>query len=117
MPILGQFQTNKSIALARNNVLIARNEAADTEKRLVEHIYEIYAEIETARNKYKYSVSSAERGKTALEYSAEKLANGMITVSDYMIEKENLLIAEAQASKAKYEYWFKMYLLRFYYTI
>jgi hypothetical protein len=51
-----------------------------------------------------------------LTHTGNRLENGALTVSDYMIAKENLLIAEAQASKAKYEYWLKIVILKYYYS-
>jgi outer membrane protein len=115
MPIFNIFQTNKNISLAKNNMRQAQYEAENTEKKLIAHIHEIYAEIETAKKKYAVAVSLLERGKIVASHAENKFANGTLTVSDYIIEKENILIAEAQASKAKYEYLLKLYLLKFYY--
>jgi outer membrane protein len=114
IPVFNIFQTNKNISLAKNYIKQAQYEVENTEKKLNEHIHELYVDIETAEKKYSAAISSVERGKIVLSYADNKLANGTLTISDYIVEKENVLIAEAQASKAKYEYFFKLYLLKFY---
>jgi outer membrane protein len=117
MPLFGIFQTNKNISLARNNIRLAQYEMENTEKNMTEQLFQVYTEVDMARKKYKAALSSVERGKIILVHARNKLSNGTLTVSDYMIEKENMLIAEAQASKAKYEYFFKICLLKFYCAI
>jgi hypothetical protein len=51
--------------------------------------------------------SSVERGKIILAHTGNKLVAGILIAGDYMIEKENMLIVEARASRAKYEYFLK----------
>ncbi|MDR1372322.1 MAG: TolC family protein [Dysgonamonadaceae bacterium] len=115
-PVFGFFQSNKNIALARHNIQFAQYEAEKTGNKLIDHIWSIYAEIETARKKYDVATSSVEKGKIALKYAGNKLENGTLTFADYSIEKENVMLAEAQALKANYEYRFKIILLKFYYN-
>jgi outer membrane protein len=114
LPLFSLFQTNKNISLAKNNRKQVQYELENTEKKITERIYGIYSEIETAEKKYRAALSAAERGQVTLAYADNRLANGTLTISDYIVTKENILISEAQAGKAKYEYFFKLYLLNFY---
>ncbi|MDR0566445.1 MAG: TolC family protein [Prevotellaceae bacterium] len=115
-PILNLFQTKKNIALAKHNILNAQYELQAIEKKLTEHIAQTYAEVETARKKYEASLSASEHARAILSYAVNKLTNGVLTPSDYTVTKNNLMVAEAQASRAKYEYFFKLELLMFYYS-
>jgi outer membrane protein len=115
-PISNFIQTRKNVALAKNNILQAQINLDVAEKNLTEHIRQIYSEVETAKKKYDAAQSSVEHTRTLLVYADNKLQNGALTTSDYIITKNNLLISEAQASKAKYEYFFKSELLKFYLT-
>ncbi|MDR1092384.1 MAG: TolC family protein, partial [Prevotella sp.] len=117
MPLFGLFQTGKNISLARNNLQLAQYEIENTEKKMIEQLFQVYTEIDVARKKYNAALSSVERGKIILAHAENKLVAGTLIASDYMIEKENMLIAEARASRAKYEYFFKISLLKFYYAI
>jgi outer membrane protein len=115
-PISNFIQTRKNVALARNNILLAQINLEIVEKKLEEHIRQMYLEVEVAKKKYDAAHSSVEHTRTLLIYAGNKLQNGALTTSDYIITKNNLLISEAQASKAKYEYFFKSELLKFYLT-
>ncbi|MDR2131346.1 MAG: TolC family protein [Odoribacteraceae bacterium] len=115
IPIFSLFQTKKNISLAKNSITQAQYEIQNAEKKLTEYIHEIYADVATARQKYLIAISSVEHSKTLLLYADNKLANGVLTISDYVVSKGNLLMSEIQAIKAKYEYLFKLKLLKFYY--
>ena len=114
-PIFNLFQTKKNITLAKHNILRAQYELQTIEKNLSEHISKTYAEVESARKKYEASLSATEHARTILSYAVNKLTNGVLTPNDYIVTKNNLMIAETQASRAKYEYFFKLELLMFYY--
>jgi outer membrane protein len=115
IPVFSLFQTKKNISLAKNSITQAQYEIQNAEKKLTEYIHEIYADVATARQKYLIAISSVEHSKTLLLYADNKLANGVLTISDYVVSKGNLLMSEIQAIKAKYEYLFKLKLLKFYY--
>ncbi|MDR2653301.1 MAG: TolC family protein [Prevotellaceae bacterium] len=115
VPIFSLFQTKKNISLAKNSIIQAQYEIQNSEKKLTEYIHEIYSDVETSKQKYLIALSSVEHTKALLLYADNKLANGILTISDYVISKGNLLLSEIQAIKAKYEYLFKLKLLKFYY--
>ena len=116
VPILSVFQTKKNILLAQNNITLAQYDLFTAKKTLNERVYQVYTEVEVANKKYQAAIASVEHAKELLLYADNKIANGTLTISDYVVTKGNLLISEAQASKAKYEYFFKLKLLKFYYT-
>jgi outer membrane protein len=115
VPVFSLFQTKKNISLAKNSMAQAQYEIQNAEKKLVEYIHEIYSDVTTAKQKYLVALSSVEHATTLLLYADNKLANGILTISDYVISKGNLLMSEIQAIKAKHEYLFKLKLLKFYY--
>jgi outer membrane protein len=115
IPVFSLLQTKKNISLAKNNITQVQYEIQNSEKKLTEYIHEVYSDVETAKQKYFVALSSVEHTKKLLLYADNKLANGVLTISDYVISKGNLLMSEIQVIKAKYEYFFKLKLLKFYY--
>jgi len=97
--------------MAKISVLQAENVIEDAMKNMLERISQIYADRETAKKKYYVSMSALEHANIVLSYTENKLLNGILTINDYIITKRNVLISESQASKAKYEYFFKSELL------
>jgi outer membrane protein len=115
IPVFSLFQTKKNISLAKNSITQAQHEIQNAEKKLTEYIHKIYSDATTAKQKYLIALSSVEHAGALVLHADSKLANGVLTVSDYTISKGNLLMSEIQAIKAKYEYFFKLKLLNFYY--
>ncbi|MDR1582993.1 MAG: TolC family protein [Prevotellaceae bacterium] len=115
IPVFSLFQTKKNISLAKNTITQVQYEIQNAEKKLTEYIHEIYSDVETSKQKYIIARSSVKHANALVLHADSKLANGVLTVSDYTISKGNLLMSEIQAIKAKYEYFFKLKLLKFYY--
>lgn len=116
IPISNYLQTKKNITIAKTYVLQVENEAKNSEKTLIEQISRIYVDMEVAKKKHNTALSSLEHTKILLSFMENKLSNGTLTINDYIIAKGNQLISESQASRAKYEYFFKLELLKFYYN-
>jgi outer membrane protein len=115
-PLFNIFHTRKNISLSKENRMKARYDLQIAQKNLTERIYQIYNEVEVAERKYYTALSAVEHGEKVLSYAANKLTYGTLTPSDYIITKNNLLISVTQASRAKYEFFFKRELLKFYYN-
>jgi len=69
-----------------------------------------------AKKKYDAALSSVAHAETILSYAVDKFSNGALTPIDYVVTKSNLLISVTQENRAKYEYFFKLELLKFYYN-
>jgi outer membrane protein len=114
-PLFNIFQTRKNISLSKESRIKARYDLQIAKKNLTDHIRQIYNEVEVARRKYYTALSAVEHGEKVLSFTTNKLTHGTLTPSDYIVTKNNLLISVTQASRAKYEFFFKRELLKFYY--
>jgi outer membrane protein len=113
-PLFNIFQIRKNISLSKESRIKARYDLQIAKKNLTEHIHQIYNEVKVAKRKYYAALSAVEHGEKALSFATNKLTYGTLTPSDYIVTKNNLLISETQASRAKYEFFFKRELLKFY---
>jgi outer membrane protein len=113
-PVSNFFQIRKNVSLAKNEIMQSKINLKIAEKNLFERINQLFSEVEIARKKYKTSLSSVEHYEKLLFHTNQKLENGVLTSNDYIVIKNNLLISDAQASKAKYEYYLKIKLLKYY---
>jgi outer membrane protein len=116
IPILSAFHVKKNIQLSRNNIKQLQYEVQNVEKNIKDEVRKLYIDVQTAKEKYGTSMAAVEHGTKIVSYAENKLNNGLTTITDYIIAKNNILISEAQLSRAKYEYLLKLKILKFYYT-
>ena len=114
--ILSAFHVKKNIQLSRNNIKQLQYEVQNVEKNIKDEVRKLYIDVQTAKEKYGTSMAAVEHGTKIVSYAENKLNNGLTTITDYIIAKNNILISEAQLSRAKYEYLLKLKILKFYYT-
>jgi outer membrane protein len=110
------FHTRKNMSLSKANRMKALYDLQSIRKNMTERIYQIYNEVKVAERKYYAALSAVEHGEKVLSFATNKLTYGTLTPSDYIVTKNNLLIAVTQVSRAKYEFFFKRELLKFYYN-
>jgi outer membrane protein len=115
-PLFNIFHTRKNISLSKENRMKARYDLQIAKKNMTDHIRQIYNEVEVSKRKYYSALSAVEHGEKVLSFAANKLTYGTLTPSDYIVTKNNLLISVTQVSRAKYEFFFKRELLKFYYN-
>ena len=116
IPIFSSLYRRNNIKLSKINLQQQHYILQNTKNALKKEITKTYSDVNTAKEKYEYSLETVRHAKEVVAHTESKLDNGIITIADYVIAKNNILMAEAQACKAKYEYLLKLKLLKFYYT-
>ncbi|GIZ15981.1 TolC family protein [Capnocytophaga catalasegens] len=114
IPLTNVFQIRKNLKINQYQTEQAKNELEQNKKNLNEKIRKLIVEIDVAKKKYQTAESQVQRTETILFHINQKFNSGTLTISDYNIAKENLLIAQARVSSAKFEYLLKKKLLEFY---
>ena len=90
----------------------------DNEKlRLRETIQTAYTDALAASKSFDAAVVSVKAQDKAFEYARERFTAGAINSFEFNQAKNNLLSAQSQLIRAKYEFIFKLKVLEFYYGI
>jgi outer membrane protein len=116
IPILNSFYRRNKVRLSRINLKQLSYEVENSKKQIIEDVQKMYLDVQISKEKYISSLAAVEHGMKIIAYQENKFNHGITTISDYIVAKNNILISEAQASKAKYEFLFKLKILKFYYT-
>lgn len=116
IPILNSFRPKSQVRLSKIALKQLQYEADNYKKQLREEIEKLYIDLQISKEKFSTSLAAVEHGKKIVEYAENKVSTGTLTMTDYIIAKNNVLIYETQANKAKYEYLLKLKILKFYYS-
>lgn len=114
IPITTFFQSKKNVEISKARVDMAKNELENNKIQQSNRLRKLEIEIETAKEKYKTAQMSVEKNEKILFHINKKFENGVVTISDYNLAKENLLISQARVSSSKYEYLMKKKIMDFY---
>lgn len=114
IPITSYFQVRKNVKMSKYRIEQLKNDLENNRKDLTEKLLKLTIELGVAKNKYETSESVVKHTETILFHINQKFSNGIVAISDYNIAKENLLIAQARMSAAKFEYLLKKKLLEYY---
>ena len=113
-PIFNKFAYNinkdkvKIIAAESDYILQERRNA------LYFEIKKVYSDLSSSISKYASSIKYLETIQNSFVNSGIKLVSGKITTYDYNLAKNNLIKAEKELLKNKYEILFKMNILYYY---
>ncbi len=116
IPILSSFNRRSNIKLSQINNKRLEYELNNTKKTIIEEIQKVYVDVELSKKKYLSALAAANHGKKIIEYSKNKFENGLVTMTDYIIAKNNVLVHETLVSRAKYEYLLMQKILKYYYN-
>jgi outer membrane protein len=114
IPIYSNRQIKSNIERAKVNALSVRLDEQNTQIQLRKTIEQAYTDLRNSIKKYeavKEQISAAELSYKNME---RKYNVGMMTATDYLIEKNNYFQAQSNSIQAKYDYIFKSKILDFY---
>lgn len=114
IPILNQFMARNNVKIARFNHKKAEYALRNAEVKLYKDVQQAHNDAIGAMKKFDAALVRVKANEESISYSESKFSAGSITVTDYNIAKNNLLIAQAQMLQAKYDYIFKVQILEFY---
>jgi len=114
IPIYSNRQLKSNIERAKINALSVQLDEQNTRLQLRKTIEQSYTDLRNSIKKYeavKEQISAAELSYQNME---RKYNVGMMTATDYLIEKNNYFQAQSNGIQAKYDYIFKSKILDFY---
>ncbi|MCO6500557.1 MAG: TolC family protein [Vicingus serpentipes] len=117
IPIFNRFQFRTNVNKAKITHQRVSYTLESERLRLKETIQTAYADALAASKAYDAATVSVEAQKEAFKYSRERFAAGAINSFDFNQTKNNLVAAESQLIRAKYDFVFKLKVLEFYYGI
>ena len=114
IPIFNRMQTRNNIRTAKlehqNRIL----DFDDKKKTLFKEIQLVYYNTLAAESKYQSAVASLASSQDAFTLMREKYENGKANNTEFNESKTNLMKAESELMKAKYEYMYQTSLVDFY---
>lgn len=114
IPLFNRFQVRTSVA--RTKINKQRSEyALESEKlRLRETINTAYTDAMASSKSFQASNASVVAQEKAFGYAEERFKSGAINAFDFNQSKNNLLNAQSQQIRSKYDFVFKLKVLEFY---
>lgn len=114
IPIFNGWQVNTSISNSRINIENSSYVLEGTRKQLLKNIEQAWADAEASLKSYYASEKAVVSMTESFRYTEEKLNVGIVTPVEYNAAKSQLLAAQSDLARAKYEYIFKTKVLEFY---
>jgi outer membrane protein len=114
IPIFNKHQAASDISNSRKNVEISNYALMIEKNNLYKEIQSSFSDAESALSKYKSSQKSMEANQKAFDLTSQKFELGMLNTTDYNTSKNNLAFAESTFLQAKYEFIFRLAILKFY---
>lgn len=114
VPIFSRFTTRNNIRSAeidRQNQMLAVDEA---KKRLYKEIQQVYYNAVAAESSYRSSGAAARSAEDAFELTRAKYEAGKANITEFNESKNNLLKAQSDLIRAKYEFIYQTALVDFY---
>ena len=114
VPIFSNKRNSSQVEIAKVNSEIVRLQERDTKNQLRKEIEQAYADFENARSQYRASEKQLKLNERLFENAQYSHESGLISTTDFTIEKNNYLNAENSMALAKYQYLFSRMILDFY---
>lgn len=114
IPIFNNWQVNNSIITAKINYKIYQYNYEKIKKQLIKDIQQAFYDYLFAYHKYKASELAYNATSEAYYLAEEKYNNGLISIYEYQISKNNFFKSKPELTKSKYELIFKQKILDLY---
>jgi outer membrane protein len=114
VPIFNRYQFRTNVNKSKINYLRTEYLLEGEQLRLRETIQTAYTDAKAASKSYEASKISVEAQTKAFNYADERYKAGAINSFDFNQTKNNLLNAQSQLIRSKYDFVFKLKVLEFY---
>ena len=114
IPIFNRFNTSTNISQAKIRLEMAESDLIREKQRVRQSVEKAYADASAALKSYLANQRSLEALEESFKYAEERFNVGMINAVDYNLAKNNLNRARSLMIQSKYDYVFKMELLKLY---
>jgi len=114
VPIFNGWSTRTAISRAKINVENTRYNLELSKLQLRKTIEQAYADAKAALNNYNAATTGVDAARESFRYAEQKFNVGAMNSVDYNNAKKDLMKAESDQIRAKYEFIFKSTVLDFY---
>jgi len=114
IPIFNGWQINTNIRNSKLAINNSKYALENTKKQLYKNIQQAFTDANGSLKQYYASKKAVESMEEAYRYAEQKLNVGLVTAIEYNQTKTQLLNAQSEMARAKYEYVFKTKVLDFY---
>lgn len=114
VPIFSNKRNSSQVQIAKVNSEITRLQEKDTKNQLRKDIEQAYTNLENAISRYEASKKQLELSERLFNNAKYSHESGLISTTEFTIEKNDFLNAENSMVIAKYEYLFSRMILNFY---
>ncbi len=117
IPVFNGFQASNNVRRAKINLEQQKYQLDQEELNLERTINTVYLDARGALKIYDAAQKSVEAQKESFRYAQEKFNVGVMNSFEFSQIKNNMVRAQADFLRAKYDFIFKVKLLEFYYGI
>jgi len=117
VPLFSRFQFRTNVNKSRISYQKTQYNLESERLNLRKTIETAYTDAIASSKAYDAATVSVEAQKKAFEYSKEKFSAGAVNTYDFNQAKNNLISAQSQLIRSKYDFMFKLRVLEFYYGI
>lgn len=114
VPIFNRFETRNNIKNARLSQYNQQLQLDNVKKNLYKEIQQAYYNAVTSEAKYQSSVQAKRSQEEAFRLMSAKYEYGKANITEFNEAKNNLMKAESDLVRAKYEYLYQNALIEFY---
>jgi outer membrane protein len=117
IPIFNRYQFRSSVNKSKINYQKVEYNLESERLRLKQTIQNAYTDALASSKSYDAATISVEAQTRAFDYSQERFKAGAINSFDFNQNKNNLVNAQSQLIRSKYDFMFKLKVLEFYFGI
>ena len=114
VPIFNRFETRNNIRSAELNMQTQQLQLANTKKQLYKEIQQAYYTAVNAREKHVSCQQALKSSEEAFHLMSAKYEYGKANITEFNEAKNNLLLAQSNLLRARYEFIYQCALLDFY---
>jgi outer membrane protein len=117
IPVFNRYQFRSAVNKSKINYQKVEYNLESERLRLKQTIQNAYTDALASSKSYDAATISVEAQTRAFDYSQERFKAGAINSFDFNQNKNNLVNAQSQLIRSKYDFMFKLKLLEFYFGI
>lgn len=114
IPIYNNRQIKSNIDRAKINSMTAQLNEQNTKNILRKSVEQTYMDLKAAVKKYEATKEQLSAVKSVYENAQKKFDVGVLSATDFLIQKNNYTQSQSSLIQAKYDYIFKTKILDFY---
>ncbi len=114
IPIYSNRQIKSSIEMAKINVITTKLNEQNTKNVLRKSVEQTYTDLRAAVKKYEATKQQLAAVESVYQNAEKKYTVGVMSATDFLIQKNNYTQSQSSLIQSKYDYIFKSKILDFY---